>query len=113
MRRIIRYMGRIASSENEKELDENIKSLYGSHVWNTKNSNKFRIYFESTWLPIKKVVYLYFIILICCFIVPEFFFVHFVRTYHIAYNLGTVSNYRSSFGTNWNELRRSIFPIYI
>jgi len=26
---------------------------------------------------------------------------------------GTVSNYRSSFGTNLNELRRSIFPNYV
>jgi len=49
-------MRRIASSDTVKECDENIKSLYGSPVWNVESSKKFKIYFESTWLPLKKVI---------------------------------------------------------
>jgi len=50
------HMRRIASSDTVKECDENIKSLYGSPVWNVESSKKFKIYFESTWLPLKKVI---------------------------------------------------------
>ena len=52
---ILPKVRKIAESENIKEFEENVKSLDDNPLWQRENSNKFRVYFETTWFSIKEV----------------------------------------------------------
>jgi len=46
---------KIAASETEEEYASNLESLYANAIWNVDQNEKFRKYFEKTWLPLGKV----------------------------------------------------------